>query len=88
MQKKGGTVFRWTKNGWVDSSLWHVPPSPPPPWIVQLHPLLLATLILLLVLIGLIVCSKEDEVNRLFGEVDLFSKDPPPAEERINDHIE
>lgn len=68
------SVFRYTKNGWEDSSLWYVPPSPPRSPLMQFHPLLWALLVLLMVLIGLFSVSKEDEVNRFIGEFDIFLK--------------
>jgi hypothetical protein len=64
-----GTSYRWTKNGWEDSSKWRNYSYSVSPLLDAIHPLIWAGLMLALALFFLFGFSSQEEIDELF--VDL-----------------
>jgi hypothetical protein len=67
-----GTFYRRTKNGWEDARKWQNRSEPIEKQIDGLHPLTWALLVLGLVLLVLLGCSKQSEIDRLFADLDSY----------------
>jgi hypothetical protein len=67
-----GTFFRRTNNGWEDARKWQNRSDPIEKQIDGLHPFTWALLVLGLVLMVLLGCSKQSEIDRLFADLDRY----------------
>jgi hypothetical protein len=67
-----GTFYRRTKNGWEDARKWQNRSEPIEKQIDGLHPFTLTLLVLGLVLLVLLGCSRQSEIDRLFADLDSY----------------